>query len=104
MSQGGDLYLASVNWLAVFVAPLLGSVIGVGRWRPQDDVQQILSPKNHVFTVEDPAMYAKPWIHERIFKTLKPSKGLPDLIEYSCNDNNTNVPHLVSTKPAAGSH
>jgi hypothetical protein len=58
----------------------------------------------YVFTVDDPAMYAKPWIHERVFKTLKPSKGLPDLIEYSCNDHNVAVPHLVSTKPAAGSH
>ena len=29
--------------------------------------------------------------------------GLPDLLEYSCNDNNVDMPHMVSTKPGAGS-
>lgn len=53
------------------------------------------------FTVDDPAMYAKPWTHNRVFRTAKPSKGLPDLLEYSCNDNNLDLPHLISTKPGS---
>jgi hypothetical protein len=56
----------------------------------------------YVVTINDPVMYAKPWTHERNFKTAQPPKGLPDLLEYSCMDNNVDVPHLVSTKTAAG--
>ena len=55
------------------------------------------------YTVDDPTMYAKPWVHNRTFKPVKPTKGLPDLLEYSCNDNNVDMPHMVSTKPGAGS-
>jgi hypothetical protein len=53
------------------------------------------------FTVDDPVMYAKPWEHQRSLKTLKQTPGLPMLIEYSCNENNRDVEHLISTKPAA---
>jgi hypothetical protein len=55
------------------------------------------------YTLDDPAMYAKPWVHSRTFKPVKPTKGLPDLLEYSCNDNNVDMPHMVSTKPGEGS-
>jgi len=44
-------------------------------------------------------MYAKPWKHERLLTTLKPTPGLPELLEYSCNENNKDVEHLISTKP-----
>ena len=50
-------------------------------------------------TVDDPVMYAKPWKHERLLTTLKPTPGLPELLEYSCNENNKDVEHLISTKP-----
>ena len=53
------------------------------------------------FTLEDPKMYSKPWTHERILKPLKQVKGLPMLLEYSCNENNRDVQHLISTKPNA---
>ncbi len=52
------------------------------------------------FTLDDPVMYSKPWEHERIIKPLKQAPGLPMLLEYSCNENNRDVQHLVSTKPA----
>ncbi len=52
------------------------------------------------FTVDDPVMYAKPWELERTLKPLKQTPGLPMLIEYSCNENNRDVQHLISTKPA----
>lgn len=50
-------------------------------------------------TVDDPVMYAKPWKHERAMTTLKLTPGLPELIEYSCNENNKDLQHLISTKP-----
>jgi hypothetical protein len=53
------------------------------------------------FTVDDPQMYSRPWEHERVIRPLKPVPGLPELIEYSCNENNRDLAHLVSTKPAA---
>ena len=53
------------------------------------------------FTVDDPKMYSQPWKHERIIRPLPPIPGLPPLIEYSCNENNRDLPHLVSFKPAA---
>jgi hypothetical protein len=52
------------------------------------------------FTVDDPVMYAKPWESQRSLKALKQTPGLPMLIEYSCNENNRDVQHLISTKPA----
>jgi hypothetical protein len=51
------------------------------------------------FTLDDPVMYSKPWEHERTIKTLKPHTGLPMLLEYACNENNRDLPHLISTKP-----
>jgi hypothetical protein len=52
------------------------------------------------YTVDDPKMYAKPWIQRRAITPLKITKNLPELIEYSCTENNRDVKHLISTKPA----
>ena len=54
------------------------------------------------YTVDDPKMYSKPWKQERIIRPLPPAAhGLPELIEYSCEENNQDVRHLISTKPNA---
>jgi hypothetical protein len=53
------------------------------------------------FTLDDPTMYSKPWNHQRVIRPLKQAPGLPMLLEYSCNENNRDVQHLISTKPAA---
>jgi hypothetical protein len=47
-------------------------------------------------------MYAKPWSLSRVFTPLKLSPVLPELIEYSCSENNRDVQHLVTTKPQLG--
>jgi hypothetical protein len=52
------------------------------------------------YTVDDPVMYAKPWKQARVLTPLKPTARLPELLEYSCNDNNKDLQHLISTKPA----
>ncbi len=52
------------------------------------------------YTVDDPKMYTKPWVQKRTITPLKTTPGLPELIEYSCNENNKDLPHLISTKPA----
>jgi hypothetical protein len=54
------------------------------------------------FTVEDPVMYAKPWHQHRVITPLAQTPGLPMLLEYSCNENNKDLQHLISTKPALG--
>jgi hypothetical protein len=47
-------------------------------------------------------MYSKPWVQERIIRPLPPAQhGLPELIEYSCEENNKDLQHLITTKPAA---
>ena len=51
-------------------------------------------------TVDDPVMYAKPWVHDRVLTPLKPTPGLPELLEYECGENNKDLQHLISTKPA----
>lgn len=51
------------------------------------------------YTVDDPVMYAKPWKQERMLTPLKPTAGLPELLEYLCNENNKDVQHLISTRP-----
>lgn len=51
------------------------------------------------YTVDDPVMYAKPWKLERVLTALKATPGLPELLEYSCNENNKDLQHLISTKP-----
>jgi hypothetical protein len=53
------------------------------------------------FTVDDPKMYSRPWTLQRVIKALKLTPGLPELIEYNCDENNRDVKHLVTTKPAA---
>jgi len=52
------------------------------------------------YTVDDPKMYAKPWTLRRVYTPLKLDPNLPELIEYSCSENNKDVQHLVTTKPA----
>jgi hypothetical protein len=54
------------------------------------------------YTIIDPVMYREPWTLERALTPLKAVHGLPELIEYACNENNKDVEHLVPTKPAAG--
>ena len=62
------------------------------------------TPQNieYEYTVDDPEMYAKPWTLQRVYKPLKLVPGLPELIEYSCSENNKDLKHLVPTKPAQG--
>ena len=52
------------------------------------------------YTLDDPEMYAKPWTLQRVYTPLKLDPALPELIEYSCSENNRDVQHLVTTKPA----
>jgi hypothetical protein len=52
------------------------------------------------FTVDDAKMYSKPWTHQRLILPLKITPGLPPLLEYACTENNRDVQHLISTKPA----
>ncbi|HTR36287.1 MAG TPA: hypothetical protein VMH80_10315 [Bryobacteraceae bacterium] len=54
------------------------------------------------YTVDDPKMYSKPWTLSRVFRPLKLNPRLPELIEYSCSENNKDIQHLVTTKPALG--
>lgn len=53
------------------------------------------------YTIIDPVMYTKPWTQHRKMTPLKVGHGLPELIEYSCNENNKDVQHLVTNKPNA---
>jgi len=53
------------------------------------------------YTIDDPKMYAQPWKQERVLRPLKAVHGMPELIEYVCTENNQDVRHLISTKPAA---
>jgi hypothetical protein len=52
------------------------------------------------FALDDPEMYATPWVQHRVWKPLPPPPGLPMLLEYLCEENNRDIPHLISTKPA----
>jgi hypothetical protein len=52
------------------------------------------------YTVYDPVMYKAPWTQSRQLTPLKVSPGLPELLEYLCTENNKDVQHLISTKPA----
>jgi len=56
---------------------------------------------DYEYTVDDAKMYAKPWTQKRKITPLKTAPGMPELIEYSCNENNKDIQHLVTTKPAA---
>jgi hypothetical protein len=53
------------------------------------------------YDIIDPVMYTRPWNLERPLTPLKAVYGLPELLEYACNENNRDVQHLMSTKPAA---
>jgi len=53
------------------------------------------------YLVDDPKMYSQPWKQERILRPHPVTRGLPELIEYVCTENNQDVRHLVTTKPAA---
>jgi len=50
------------------------------------------------FVVDDPKMYTKPWTNARPLTPLKMTPGLPELIEYNCDENNRDLKHLVPTK------
>jgi hypothetical protein len=53
------------------------------------------------YDIIDPVMYTKPWTLQRSLTPLKPISGTrPELLEYSCNENNRDLEHLISTKPA----
>ena len=52
------------------------------------------------YTVYDPTMYKEPWSQKRNLTPLAMTPGLPELIEYLCTENNKDVKHLMSTKPA----
>ncbi len=52
------------------------------------------------FTVDDPPMYSKPWTHRRTIPPLNMTPGLPELLEYNCDENNKDLKHLISTRPA----
>jgi hypothetical protein len=59
------------------------------------------SPRvDYEFIVDDPKMYTKPWLNPRPMAPLKPTAGLPDLLEYNCEENNKDLGHLVTNKPA----
>jgi hypothetical protein len=55
---------------------------------------------SYEFTVDDPIMYSQPWTLQRTLTPLKMTPGLPELIEYNCDENNRDLKHLISTKPA----
>ena len=57
---------------------------------------------NLEYTIDDPKMYSTPWKQVRVIRPSKPAEhGLPQLIEYSCEENNKDIQHLITTKPAA---
>jgi hypothetical protein len=55
---------------------------------------------SYQFTVDDSKMYSNPWTLQRTLSPLKMTPGLPELLEYNCDENNRDVQHLISTKPA----
>jgi hypothetical protein len=52
-------------------------------------------------TIDDPKFYSKPWTHKGVLRPQKATEGLPELLEYFCNENNRDIQHLMSTKPGA---
>ena len=56
---------------------------------------------DYEYSVDDPKMYSKPWTQRRKITPLTTAAGMPELIEYSCNENNKDLGHLVTTKPNA---
>jgi hypothetical protein len=56
---------------------------------------------DYEYTVNDPTMYAQPWVQKRKLTPLKTAPGLPELIEYACTENNLDLQHLITTKPGA---
>jgi hypothetical protein len=52
------------------------------------------------YTVDDPEMYSAPWTLKRALTPQKANPALPEIIEYSCSENNRDLQHLVPTKPA----
>jgi len=49
-------------------------------------------------TVIDPKYYSKPWTHAGDMHPIEATKGLPELLEYFCNDNEQDSKHFVETK------
>ncbi|PWT86744.1 MAG: hypothetical protein C5B58_00910 [Acidobacteria bacterium] len=57
----------------------------------------------YTYTLDDPKMFTALWTTPvRTFTPLKTYAGLPEIIEYSCTENNKDVQHLISTKPPVG--
>ena len=52
------------------------------------------------YTIYDPEMYSAPWTLKRAFTPLKLAPALPEIIEYSCSEDNCDLQHLITTKPA----
>jgi hypothetical protein len=71
-----------------------------GAMRVIERFRRMANAIQYEYTVDDPKFYAKPWTLKRTFTPLEPTKGLPELLEYSCTENNQDVQHLVSSKPA----
>lgn len=46
--------------------------------------------------VVDPTYYTRPWIHKGTLTPQKATPGLPELLEYFCNDNNIDIEHLTA--------
>jgi hypothetical protein len=42
-------------------------------------------------TIDDPKAYVKPWTVTQVFELMADG----ELIEYVCNENNRDIPHLV---------
>jgi hypothetical protein len=60
------------------------------------------TPNNieYEYTIYDPELYSAQWSLKRVLTPLKVHPGLPEIIEYSCSENNKDLQHLVPTKPA----
>lgn len=101
--EGDDLVVDSVGlkgspwtWLDTAGHQHSGELHVVERFRRTPDSIE------YQYTVDDPNMYSSPWTLKRTLTPLQITAGLPEIIEYSCNENNRDLPHLVPTKPASG--
>jgi hypothetical protein len=57
-----------------------------------------LDTLHYEVTVIDPKYYSKPWTHAGDMHPIKATKGLPELLEYFCNDNEQDSKNFVETK------
>ena len=52
---------------------------------------------DYEISVIDPEFYAQPWTHKGTLRPQKATRGLPELLEYFCTENNRDLQHLQST-------